>query len=157
MVYNSKPFACLLFEKWFTIQNPLLACYLKNGLQIQNHMPACSLKNGLQFKTICLFLYFGLNQNHLLVFQLWFTIKTIKYQCKIVYNNNTLVFGKIGLEHSPLCFPKLEHNSTTFPHLLLAYTLKKNGNVLIACVSVKLNVLHTQVTLGSHNIHINPN
>ena len=134
MVYNSKPFACFLFEKWFTIQNHLLACSLKNGLHIQNHLLVCSLKNGLQFKTICLFFNYGLNQNHLVVFQLWFTIKTIKYQCKTFYNNNTLVFGKIGLEHSPLCFPKLEHYSTTFPPLLLAYTLNEYGNILIACV-----------------------
>ena len=133
-VFTNILFPCLLFEKWFTIQNHLLACSLKNGLQIQNHLVACSLKNGLQFKTICLFFNNRLNQNHLLVFQIWFTIKTIKYQCKTVYNNNTLVFGKIGLEHSPLCFPELEHNSTTFPPLLLAYTLNEYSNILIACV-----------------------
>ena len=50
-------------------------------------------------KTItCLLLTYGLNQNHcllakMLAFQIWFTIKTIKYQRKTVHNN-TLVFEK---------------------------------------------------------------
>ena len=67
-------------------------------------------------KTItCLLFTYGLNQNHCLLtcFKIWFTIKTIKYQRKTVYNN-TLVFKKKGLEHSPF---RLQNLSTT-PHLL---------------------------------------
>ena len=52
-------------------------------------------------KTItCLLFTYGLNQNHCLLknsllacFKIWFTMKTIKYQCKTVHNN-TLVFEK---------------------------------------------------------------
>ena len=49
-------------------------------------------------------------------------LKIIKYQCKTIYNNNTLVFGKIGLEHSHFLLTKIEHDSIIFPPLLLAYT-----------------------------------
>ena len=70
-----KPFTYLLARKMVkTIY--LLAC-LKNGLQFKkNHLLTCFLIH-------CLFLENGLQ------------IKTMKYQCKTVYNNNnTLVFGK---------------------------------------------------------------
>ena len=75
-----------------------------------------------KIKTIYLLFNSGLNQNHLLVFQLWFTIKPIKYQCKTVYNIihqylkngfRTLIF---------FCLLNFEHDSTIFPPLLLAYT-----------------------------------
>ena len=77
----------------------LLACSLKYGFTTQN---LCLLfKSMVEFiKTItCLLVIYGLNQNHCLLakfiacFKIWFTIKTIKYQCKTVYNN-TLVFEK---------------------------------------------------------------
>ena len=49
--------------------------------------------------------------------------KTIKYQCKTVYNNNTLVFDKNRFRTLTFfCLLKFEHDSTIFPPLLLAYT-----------------------------------
>ena len=88
MVYNSKPFACLLFEKWFTNSKPFTCLLFEKWFTIQNHLLACSLKNGLQFKTICLFFNYGLNQNHFLVFQLWFKSKPFACFSNMVYHQN---------------------------------------------------------------------
>ena len=49
-------------------------------------------------------------------------LKTIKYQFKTVYNNNTLVFEKWVQNTHLFCLLKFEHDSTIFPLLLLAYT-----------------------------------
>ena len=111
MVYNSKPFAYLLaclkngliihnhlltclLEKWFNNSKPLFA-YLLFEIWFYNFKPLLALNMVLQLKTICLLFKYGLNQNHLLALKIMvFQFKTIKYQCKTVYNNNTLVFEK---------------------------------------------------------------
>ena len=49
-------------------------------------------------------------------------LKTIKYKCKTVYNNNTLVFEKWVYNTHLFCLLKFDHDSTIFPSLLLAYT-----------------------------------
>ena len=75
-----------------------------------------------KIKTIYLLFNFGLNQNHLLVFQLWFTIKPIKYQCKTVYNIIHYYLENGFKTLTFFCLLNFEHDSTIFPPLILAYT-----------------------------------
>ena len=94
----------------------------------------------------------------LLAFQIWFnTIKPLHTSVKR-FINNTLVIKKIILDHSLFWL----QNLSTTPQLLHlcfypTYSREYGENINRLRNHVKLNVLHRQVTLGSHNIHINPN
>ena len=61
---------------------------------------------------------------HCLLLEIGLQIKTMKYQCETVYNNNnnTLVFGNEFRTLAFFCLLNFEHDSTIFPPLLLAYT-----------------------------------
>ena len=81
--YNLKPLlACLLFEIWFFNLKPLLAClfFFKVWLNKSKPFTYFLFTYGLKSKPFTCLL------NSLFAFQTWFTIKTIKYQCKTVYN-----------------------------------------------------------------------
>ena len=77
----------------------------------------------------------------------------MKYQCKTIYNTNTLVYWKNELEHSPLfllnlstvphfsrlCF--LTYNSNEYDDILIAYVIAYNLTYFLDLITLKRGML----------------